>query len=147
MRRALILVLLLSVQLYGQNYKKTVSLVDEYPYWDVLGVRVSKQPALDGWSVCHFFKCALTYKTIRFLGGPPRQSAYFAVFTAVLWEIFADGLQQKIIFEPDPKGADIADVFFDILGIYSTRALESILRLEKVNVAFSGRGLDIFIYL
>ena len=126
-----ILFLMLTTSLYAQSK-------------DILGVRISEEPRLDGWSVCHFFKGALTYETLKMLGVKPKDATTGAIAFAILYEILFDGLQKPVFgMEPDPKGADIADVFFDTLGVYCTRVLHILLKNERAVLSYNNRELTL----
>ena len=134
-RLILFFVLLMSLQAFGQMHYAEI-VTESLPYWEVAGIRISKSPNLDGWSICHFFKGAITYQCFIWLGAEPKYAIRGAVTLAVLYEVFHDGLGWPLPFgiddEPDPKGLDIADICFDTLGVYCTRALNALLKLEKV---------------
>lgn len=149
MKRLILLILLMAVQLKAQDPEKLIVVGPETDQWfEIVGVRVSKQPQLDGWSVGHFFKGAITYQVFTWLGAEPKHSTAVAIWGAVLYEIFVDGLRRPIFgMEPDPRGADIADICFDTLGAYCTRALNALLKLEKVNVTFSRNQLQLSMVL
>ena len=143
-RLIIIFMLLLSVQSYGQEKYKAMP----YGTKEVLGIRIATVPRLDGWSVCHVFKGALTYEFLLVLGAEPKHAVSGSIAFAILWEIFIDGVQKKfIIFEPDMRGADIADVCFDALGAYLTRCLHAILKLERLKLSIGPSQVQLSINL
>lgn len=140
------IIFLLAANLYGQEMILAPKTAVNYK--EVLGVKVSTQPRLDGWSICHFFKGALTYEGLRTLGARPKDATTGAIAFAVLYEVFVDGLGTTLLnMEPDPRGADIADIFFDTLGIYCTRVLHIILNSERAALTYNNREITLSLAL
>jgi len=137
---------MLSVRLYGQDKIIITATDNDFTY--VVGVKISLKPNLDGWSVCHFFKGALTYEGLRLLGAKPKDATRGAIAFAFLYEIFFDGLGNPVLgMEPDPLGADIADIFCDTIGIYATRILHVILKIENATLTCKTNGIQLSVAL
>lgn len=86
-------------------------------------------PQLDGWTLGHMGKGALTYTAARLLKCEPKGALLVAFTGAVMYELM-DGM--GIGIDPDPSGADfVGDVCADCLGAVIVCGLEILLRIDK----------------